>query len=112
MHERSLRSTIVKAREQFENALAKGIHDAIDEERLAGWRKALVTPRESGVTLQSWLWAPPAKHSTRQIEELLARPQSERGSKSRCELSRAPIWPRLTFSAKSSDLMTRRSTRP
>jgi hypothetical protein len=26
-----------------------------------------------GVTLQSWLWAPPAKHSTRQIEELLER---------------------------------------
>jgi hypothetical protein len=32
-----------------------------------------VTPRESGVTLQSWLWAPPAKHSTRQIEEPLER---------------------------------------
>jgi len=32
-----------------------------------------VTPRESGATLQSWLWAPPAKHSTRQIEELLRR---------------------------------------
>jgi hypothetical protein len=32
-----------------------------------------VTPRESGVTLQSWLWSPPAKHSTRQIEELLER---------------------------------------
>ena len=23
------------------------------------------------MTLQSWLWAPPVKHSTRQIEELL-----------------------------------------
>jgi TnpA family transposase len=73
MHERSIRSTIVKARQQYEVALAKGIHAAIDDERLAGWGKALVTPRESGVTLQSWLWAPPAKHSTHQIEELLER---------------------------------------
>jgi TnpA family transposase len=73
MHERSIRSTIVKARQQYEVALAKSIHAVIDDERLAGWGKALVTPRESGVTLQSWLWAPPAKHSTRQIEELLER---------------------------------------
>ena len=73
MHERSIRSTIVKARQQYEAALAKDIHAAIDSERLAGWGKALVTARESGVTLQSWLWSPPAKHSTRQIEELLER---------------------------------------
>jgi hypothetical protein len=37
MHERSIRSTIVKARQQSEVALAKGIHAAIDDERLAGW---------------------------------------------------------------------------
>jgi TnpA family transposase len=73
MHERSIRSTIVKARQQYEVALAKSIHAVIDDERLEGWGKALVSPRESGVTLQSWLWAPPAKHSTRQIEELLER---------------------------------------
>jgi hypothetical protein len=73
MHERSIRSTIVKARQQYEVALAKGIHAVIDDERLERWGKALVIPRESGVTLQSWLWAPPAKHSTRQIEELLER---------------------------------------
>jgi TnpA family transposase len=29
--------------------------------------------RESGLTQQSWLWAAPAKHSTRQIDELLER---------------------------------------
>jgi hypothetical protein len=32
-----------------------------------------VKPREASLTTQSWLWAPPAKHSTRQIEELLER---------------------------------------
>jgi Sulfatase len=63
----------VKARQQYEVALAKSIHAAIDDERLERWGKALVTPCESGVTVQSWLWAPPAKHSTRQIEELLKR---------------------------------------
>jgi hypothetical protein len=73
MHERSIRSTIVKARRQYEVALVKSIHAVIDDEGLERWGKALVTPRESGVTLQSWLWAPPAKHSTRQIEELLER---------------------------------------
>jgi hypothetical protein len=73
MHKRSIRPTIVKARQRYEVALAKSIHAAIDDERLERWGKALATPRESGVTLQSWLWAPPAKHSTRQTEELLDR---------------------------------------
>ena len=67
MHERSIRSTIVKARQQYEVALAKSIHAVIDDERLEGWGKALVSPRESGVTLQSWLWAPPAKHEVHLI---------------------------------------------
>lgn len=39
MHERAIRSTIVKARKQYEVALAKGIHAAIDDERLAGGAK-------------------------------------------------------------------------
>jgi hypothetical protein len=30
-------------------------------------------PHESGATAQSWLWAAPAKHSSRQIEEVLER---------------------------------------
>jgi hypothetical protein len=42
----------VKARQQYEVALAKSIHAAIDDERLERWGKALVTPRESGLTLQ------------------------------------------------------------
>src|SRR5260370_34726744 len=68
MHERSLRTTIASATQQYEAALAKSIHAAVDDAQLERWRKALVTPRESGLTQQSWLWAAPAKHSTRQIE--------------------------------------------
>jgi len=32
-----------------------------------------VQARESSLTTKSWLWAPPAKHSTRQLDELLER---------------------------------------
>ena len=73
MHERALRSTIVSATRQYEAALAKSIHAGIDSDLLERWRQALVTPHEAGLSQQSWLWAAPAKHSPRQIEELLER---------------------------------------
>jgi len=73
MHERSLRSTIVGATRQYEAALAGSIHAEIDSELLERWREVLVTPHETGLSQQSWLWAAPAKHSPRQIEELLER---------------------------------------
>jgi len=73
MHERSLRSTIASATRQYEAALAKSIHAVVDDTLLERWRKALVISRESGLTQQTWLWAAPAKHSTRQIDELLER---------------------------------------
>jgi len=73
LHERSLRSTIESAARQHEAALAKSIQAAVDDTLLERWRKALVTVRESGLAQQSWLWAAPAKHSTRQIDELLER---------------------------------------
>ena len=34
---------------------------------------ATVQPRESSLTTQTWLWMPPAKHSTVQIDEMLER---------------------------------------
>jgi len=40
---------------------------------LAQWKTTITQPRESGATVQSWLWAPPAKHSTRQIDQVLER---------------------------------------
>lgn len=63
MHERSVRSIIVSGTRQYEAALAKSIHAAVDDGLLERWRQALVTPRESGLSQQSWLWAAPAKHS-------------------------------------------------
>jgi hypothetical protein len=40
--------------------------------RLRG-RASLTQPRERGATVQSWLWAAPATHSSRQIEEVFER---------------------------------------
>jgi len=73
MHERALRSIIVSATRQYEAALARSIHAQIDSDRLERWRQALVVPRQAGLSQQSLLWAAPAKHSPRQIEELLER---------------------------------------
>jgi hypothetical protein len=50
LHERSLRTTIASATRQYEAELAKRIHAAIDDTLLERWRKALVMPRESGLT--------------------------------------------------------------
>lgn len=75
IRDRDLHSMIASATRQYEAALAKCIHAAVDDTLLERWRTGLVMSRESGLTQQSWLWAAPAKHSTRQIEELLERIQ-------------------------------------
>ena len=41
--------------------------------RLEKWRSSLLQSRPDGQTWQSWLWAAPAKHSTRQITEAFER---------------------------------------
>jgi len=40
------------------------------------WRTALTTPHGAGGSLQTWLWAPPVRHSSRQIEEMIERIES------------------------------------
>jgi hypothetical protein len=40
---------------------------------LERWRATLTQPHESGSSVQSWFWSPPAKHSTRQIDEMIER---------------------------------------
>ena len=73
LRERDLRTMIATAIRSHEAALARGIHDSLDPLLLAQWRATITQPHDSGATLQSWLWAAPAKHSTRQIEEVLER---------------------------------------
>ena len=71
--ERELRRMVLQALRRHEAELAEAISREIEPLRLAEWSATLNCPRESGTTTQTWLWAAPAKHSTRQIEEVLAR---------------------------------------
>jgi hypothetical protein len=71
--ERDLRGYIAKAIRQHEATLVSEIVEAIDRDLLAQWMRTITQPREDGATVQSWLWAAPAKHSTRQIDRVLER---------------------------------------
>ena len=71
--ERELRAYIAKAIRQHEVTLVREIIEAIDPVLLTQWKAAITQPRENGTTVQSWLWTPPAKHSTRQIDQVLER---------------------------------------
>jgi TnpA family transposase len=71
--ERELRGYIAKAIRQHEATLVSEIVGAIDPDLLAQWKRTITQPREDGATVQSWLWAPPVKHSTRQIDRVLER---------------------------------------
>ena len=64
---------IAAARRQHEAELARRIDHAVEPGLLMQWRAALNEPHGSGLSLQSWLWAPPARHSSRQIEEMIDR---------------------------------------
>lgn len=73
VHERQLRSMIDEALHQFETELSIQVRAAIDEPLRRRWHKETILTHESGLTLQNWLWAAPAKHSTRQIGEMFGR---------------------------------------
>jgi uncharacterized protein DUF4158 len=73
VHERFLRSLIAKARRQYESELARRIGHAVELGLLMQWREALTEPCAAALSLRSWLWAPPARHSSRQIEEMIDR---------------------------------------
>ncbi len=71
--ERELRRMVVFAVKGHEHALAAQIRRELEPPLLAQWVATLTCPHDAGVTTQTWLWAAPAKHSTRQIEGVLAR---------------------------------------
>ena len=73
LRERDLQMMISKAIRQHEAGLARTIVEAVDSLLLAQWRATMTRPHERGTTVQSWLWATPAKHSSRQIEEVIER---------------------------------------
>ena len=73
LHDRALRQLIVAAVAQFEAALAKSIRQSVPPSAWARWEQTIMTTHASGGSTQNWLWAAPAKHSTRQIAEMFER---------------------------------------
>lgn len=68
--ERELKRLIVGAQHDHEAQLAEALVRSYGASRLAEWDHALVSAREDGSPLQSWLWSAPTKQSTVQMSEL------------------------------------------
>ena len=73
LRERELRALILQALRQYEGQFAAQIVSSVEPQQLSAWKAAIVQPHASGSTMQSWLWAAPAKHSTPQIKGVLDR---------------------------------------
>jgi len=73
VHDRAIRTLIGAALAQLEAETGATIRAVVQPGTLDRWRRAIAEPRADGQTQQSWLWAAPAKHSTRQISEVLER---------------------------------------
>ena len=73
MHDRVIRSLVAVALTELEAATAQAIRAAVPPALLKRWASALDSARPDGQHSQSWLWSAPAKHSTRQITEVLER---------------------------------------
>ncbi|WP_371436359.1 Tn3 family transposase [Polaromonas sp.] len=73
LHERAIRTLIAAALAQLEVETGAAIAASVDPATLDRWRATAAELRPDGQTQQSWLWAAPAKHSTRQISEVLER---------------------------------------
>jgi TnpA family transposase len=73
VHDRAIRSLIAAALAQVETETAAAIRSEVAPATLDMWLQAVGKAQSSGQTQQNWLWAAPAKHSTRQISEVLER---------------------------------------
>jgi hypothetical protein len=73
VHKRAIWTLIASALTQLEAETGSAISASVDPALLDRWRTSVAELRPDGQTQQSWLWSPPAKHSTRQISEVLER---------------------------------------
>jgi hypothetical protein len=73
VHDRAIRTLVAAALVELDSETATAIRASVPGSTLKRWSSALEAPREDGQHRQSWLWSAPAKHSTRQITELLER---------------------------------------
>ena len=72
-HGRTIRKLVTSATAEFDAQLDAKIRAQVEVADLDRWCELVTASREDGRTLQSWLWAAPAKHSTPQIAEVLER---------------------------------------
>jgi hypothetical protein len=73
VHDRVIRGLVAAALTELEAVTAQAIRAAVPAVMLKRWASALDSARPDGQHCQSWLWSTPAKHSTRQIAEVLER---------------------------------------
>ena len=73
VHDRAIRALIATALARFEAETSASIRSVVPSDTLEQWGRMIAQPHATGVTHQSWLWAAPARHSTRQISEVLER---------------------------------------
>ncbi len=73
VHERAIRALVAAALAELEAATAASIRATVPAAALKQWATAVAACRPDGQHCQSWLWSAPAKHSTRQIAEVLER---------------------------------------
>lgn len=73
VHDRAIRALVAAALAELEAATAQAIRAEVPPVILKRWPSAVETTRPDGKPCQSWLWSAPAKHSTRQIGEVLER---------------------------------------
>ena len=70
---RAIHRLVKAALVEFETQLGAKVRAQIDAAELNRWCALVTESRPDGQTLQSWLWAAPARHSTPQIAEVLNR---------------------------------------
>ena len=73
VHERAIRTLVAAALAELEATTAASIRARVPAPTLKRWAAAVAASRPDGQHCQSWLWSAPAKHSTRQISEVLER---------------------------------------
>jgi hypothetical protein len=73
VHDRVLRGLVAAALAELEAETALALRQAVAPELLQRWIEAASGTRADGQAVQSWLWAPPAKHSTRQVAQMFER---------------------------------------
>ena len=73
VHDRAIRALIAAALARFDVQTSASIRSVVPSDTLDQWGRMIAQPHATGVAHQSWLWAAPARRSTRQISEVLER---------------------------------------